>query len=315
MSIVVTGASGFVGAALVKRLAEAGKSVRPIVRSVDDRARRLLPVAPLAVGDFASVQDWSTVCEDAQVVVHAAARVHVMNEASGDPLKEYRAVNVAATLRLARHAAQSGVRRFVFLSSAKVNGEETLPGQPFSAYDTPQPADPYAVSKMEAEQGLQELAAATRMQVVIVRPPLVYGPGVKANFAAIMKLVKRGLPLPLGGITHNRRSFVALDNLVDFVGTCMDHPAAANQTFMVSDGDDISTAELIRRMAAAMNRPALLLPVPAGWLEFLLGLLGRADIARRLMGSLQVDIAKNQELLGWRPTITMEEGLGRIARP
>lgn len=211
-------------------------------------------------------------------------------------------------MNLARQAVDAGVKRFVFISSIKVNGEETLPGQPFCVDDDPRPADPYGISKMEAEQELRTLAQETGLEVVIVRPPLVYGPGVKANFLSMIRWVARGVPLPLGAI-HNQRSFVALGNLVDFLVTCVEHPHAANQTFLVSDGEDFSTTELLKRIAAAMGRPAHLIPVPVRLLKVGLGLLGKGAIASRLCGSLQVDMSRTRELLGWTPPLTVDEGL------
>lgn len=236
-----------------------------------------------------------------------------MNEEAADPLAEFRRVNVEGTLRLAWQAAEAGVRRFVFVSSIKVNGEHSQPGQPFTADQTPAPGDPYGVSKMEAEQGLRVLARETGMEVVIIRPPLVYGPGVKANFLAMMRWLQRGVPLPLGGVTENRRSLVFLDNLIDLIVTCIDHPAAANQTFLVSDDEDLSTAALLRRMAAALGRPARLIPVPAGLITLGARLIGRPGIAQRLCGSLQVDIGKTKSLLGWVPPVSVDEGLRRTA--
>jgi nucleoside-diphosphate-sugar epimerase len=242
------------------------------------------------------------------IVVHLAARVHVMRDSATDPLAEFRRVNVAGTERLALAAATAGVRRFVFLSSVKVNGEKGG----YNESDPPAPQDAYGISKHEAELGLRVIAAETGMEVVIIRPPLVYGPGVKANFHVLLWAVARGVPLPLGAI-HNRRSLVALDNLVDIIVTCIDHPAAANQTFLVSDGEDLSTTELIRHLARAMGRPARLIPVPASVLMAGATLLGKREVAARLCGSLQVDITKARELLGWLPPITMDEGLRRAA--
>jgi UDP-glucose 4-epimerase len=236
-----------------------------------------------------------------------------MQETTADPLTEFRRVNVQGTLNLARQAAAAGVRRFVFVRSIKVNGESTQPGAPFKADDAPAPLDAYGVSKMEAEQGLRELAGQTGIEVIIIRPPLVYGPGVKANFAAMMHWLKRGVPLPLGAI-HNQRSLVALDNLVALLMTCLTHPAAANQTFMVSDGEDVSTTELLLRMGQAMGKPARLLPVPASWLKLAAALIGKPDVAQRLCGSLQVDISKTRELLGWVPPVSLDEGLRRAAK-
>lgn len=241
-------------------------------------------------------------------LVHCAARVHVMQDDAADPLDAYRLVNVEGTLNLARQAATAGVQRFVFVSSIKVNGEASLSGQPFTTDDVPTPLDPYGVSKLEAEQGLRELEAQTGMDVVIVRPTLVYGPGVKANFASMMLWVERGVPLPMGAI-HNARSMVALDNLVDLLVTCLKHPAAAGQTFLVSDGEDVSTTELLRRTAQAMGKKALLLPVPAFLLELGAAMLGKRAVAQRLCGSLQVDIEKTRRLLGWKPPLTLNQGL------
>lgn len=185
------------------------------------------------------------------VVIHSAARVHVMDEQSADPLAEFRKMNVDGTLNLARQAAAAGVRRFIFISSIKVNGEGTVLGKPYTAMDTPSPQDPYGISKMEAEQGLRQIAQDTGMEVVIIRPVLVYGPGVKANFRSMVNWMNKGVPLPLGSI-YNKRSMVALDNLVDLVVTCIDHPAAANQTFLESDGEDLSTTEMLRRIIGSL---------------------------------------------------------------
>jgi UDP-glucose 4-epimerase len=236
-----------------------------------------------------------------------------MADTVSDPLQEFRRVNVQATLNLARQAAAAGVRRFVFVSSIKVNGESTQPGSAFTADDAPAPLDAYGISKMEAEQGLRQIALQTGMEVVIIRPPLVYGPGVKANFAAMMRWLKRGVPLPLGAI-ENQRSFVALDNLVDLIVTCLIHPAAANQTFLVSDGEDVSTTELLRRMGQALGCTARLLPVPASWLKLAADMLGKADMAQRLCGSLQVDISKTRQLLGWQPPLSLDSGLKKAAK-
>ena len=252
--------------------------------------------------------DWSAAVLKQDAVIHAAARVHVMKDQMSNPLAGYRCVNVDGTLQLAKQAAAAGVKRFIFISSVKVNGEATLPGIPFSAEDAPAPLDPYGVSKLEAEQGLREISAQTGMEVVIVRPPLVYGPGVKANFASMMLWVARGVPLPLGSI-RNSRSMVALDNLVDLLVTCLKHPAAAGQTFLVSDGEDVSTTQLLRRTAQAMGKPSRLLPVPVDLLQWGAALAGKRDVAQRLCGSLQVDISKTRQLLGWSPPLTLDQGL------
>jgi UDP-glucose 4-epimerase len=236
-----------------------------------------------------------------------------MHDTAVDPVAAFRAVNVAGTLNLARQAVASGVKRFVFISSVKVNGEATRLGAPFSVDDLPAPLDPYGVSKMEAERGLREISAQTGMELVIIRPPLVYGPGVKANFAALMRAVQKGWPLPLGSV-HNQRSLVALDNLVDFIITCITHPQAANQTFLVSDGHDLSTTELVRGMTQAAGLPARLLPIPVWALHAGASLLGKGDAVQRLCGNLQVDISKARNLLGWVPPVSVEDGLRRAMR-
>lgn len=306
--ILVTGATGFVGGALINRLVGdcacygVVAAVRRKVQSWHEGMHQV------QVGDLLPTTNWSTALNGVEAVVHCAARVHVMQDDATDPLQAYREVNVNGTLNLARQAAQAGVRRFVFVSSIKVNGESTQPGQPFTAYDVPSPLDPYGVSKLEAEQGLRDIETQMGIEVVIVRPPLVYGPGVKANFAAMMRWVALGIPLPLGAI-HNARSIVALSNLVDLLVTCLQHPAAAGQTFLVSDGEDVSTSELLRRTSHAMGKRAFMLPVPVFVLELGAALLGKREVAQRLCGSLQVDIDKTRRLLGWTPPLTLNEGL------
>ena len=307
--ILVTGATGFVGNALANKLATELAYNALVVAAV--RRRDLLwpqGVRSVLVGNLLPTTDWSVSMRGVDAVVHCAARVHVMQDDASDPLQVYREVNVDGTLNLALQAAQAGVRRFVFVSSIKVNGESTLPGRAFFADDEPEPLDAYGVSKMEAEKGLWKIAAQTGMELVIVRPPLVYGPGVKANFASMMHWVSRGVPLPLGRI-HNARSMVALDNLIDLLVTCLKHPAAAGQTFLVSDGEDVSTTELLRRTARAMGKRALLLNVPVSWLEMVASLLGKRAMAQRLMGSLQVNIDKTRSTLGWEPPLTLDQGL------
>jgi UDP-glucose 4-epimerase len=266
-----------------------------------------LPIAGLAADT-----DWSRALAGVDTIVHAAARVHVMRDRSADPLAEFRRVNVAGTLALARQAATAGVRRLVFVSSIKVNGEETPRDRPFTATDRPEPGDPYGVSKLEAEQALSALANATGLELVIVRPPLVYGPGVKANFFAMMKWLRRGVPLPFGAI-HNRRSLIGIDNLVDLLLRCVAHPAAAGRTLLVSDGEDLSTTELLRRLGFALGTPARLIPIPSGALDFTARALGGAALARRLCGSLCVDIAATRQALDWSPPVTLDEGLRRAA--
>lgn len=306
-SVLVTGASGFVGRALI---AELQAQAYDVVGSV----RR--PVAKTAtyihVGELGPDTVWDAAVQGRQVVVHTAARVHIMNEQAADPLASFRRANVAGTLRLARQAAEAGVRRFIYLSSIKVNGESTQLGRPFTDEDPPAPIDPYGISKREAEEGLRLIAAESGMEVVIVRPPLVYGPGVKANFLSMMRWLCKGIPLPLGAV-NNRRSLVALDNLVDLIVKCIDHPAAANQTFLVGDGEDLSTTELLRRMGAALGRPARLIPVPPALLSAGAAMLGKRAVAQRLLGSLQVDISKTRVLLGWTPPVSVDEALRKTA--
>lgn len=308
--VYLTGVSGFVGKEVMSRLCHGLFTCTVAVR----RPLQSLPAA-VRIETITSLManlDLRAGLECQDVVVHCAARVHVMHDSSVDPLAEFRKVNVDGTLNLALQAAAAGARRFIFISSIKVNGEETSSGLPYVAGDLPVPVDPYAISKMEAEQGLRALAAKTGMEVVIIRPVLVYGPGVKANFLSMMRWLKKGVPLPLGAI-HNRRSLVALDNLVDLIVTCIDHPAAANQTFLVSDGEDLSTTELLRRMSVALGKPARLLPVPGRLLEVGAGLFGKQKLAQRLCGSLQVDISKTRELLSWKPPVSVDEALRKTA--
>ena len=272
-----------------------------------------LGVAAAQVGDLGPDTDWSQSVAGVDVVIHTAARVHMMHEPAADPLPEYRRVNVQGTLNLARQAAAAKVRRFIFLSSIKVNGEETTLGVPFKADDVPAPMDAYGISKREAEDGLRKLASERGIEVVVIRPPLVYGPGVKANFLSMMRWLSKGSPLPLGAV-RNKRSLVALDNLVDLIVTCINHSAAANQTFLVSDGEDLSTTELLSRTGVALGRPARLISVPVSILRMTAFLVGKGEISRRLCSSLQVDISKSRELLGWVPPISVDEALRTTAR-
>jgi nucleoside-diphosphate-sugar epimerase len=311
MRILLTGASGFVGSAVQARLLDTpGVALRSAYRQVP--AQPPVNVQVCQVATLAPDTDWQAVLTEIQVVIHCAARVHVMDETDADPLAAFRRANVQGTLQLARQAAAAGVRRFIYLSSIKVNGEGTQPGQAYAADDQPAPLDPYGISKQEAEQGLLALAEQTGMEVVIIRPVLVYGPGVRANFLSMMNWLSKGVPLPLGSIT-NKRSLVGLDNLVDLIVTCIDHPGAVNQVFLVSDDDDLSTSELLQRMGRALNRPARLLPMPMWLLGVAATLLGRKSIHQRLCGSLQVDIEKTKTLLDWTPVTDVDTQLRKTA--
>ena len=305
--ILVTGASGFVGSALVDELAQLGVAVRACYRT--DKTLPRVNVDLVSGIDLLSMNDLKPVLSGVSVIVHTAARVHVMQERSDNPLEAFRRMNVDATLRLARQAAAFGVKRFVYISSIKVNGEQTLPGQKFTADMTPNPSDAYGISKFEAENGLLSLAKETGIEVVIIRPPLVYGPGVKANFAKMMTWVPKGIPLPFGSIDKNCRSMVGLGNLVNLLILCTSHPKAANQVLLVSDDDDLSTAGLIRALGHALGRSAHLLPVPESFLSWGAKLLGMKGFADRLLGNLQVDITKTKELLDWHPPFTVAEEL------
>src|SRR5690606_11922059 len=307
----MTGGTGFVGSAVLARFLAEECMVTAVVRNSSAVLNGRVDKA--VVPNLTAQVNWEQVVAGQDVIIHSAARVHVMNDQSADPLAEFRTVNVDGTLNLARQAAAAGVKRFIFISSIKVNGEGTLLGSPYTAFDTPAPQDPYGISKMEAETGLCQIAEDTGMEVVIIRPVLVYGPGVKANFRSMMSWLNKGLPLPLGAV-HNKRSLVSLDNLVDLIVTCIDHPAAANQTFLVSDGEDLSTAELLRRMGKALGKPARLLPIPASLLKMGAILLGKKEVAQRLLGSLQVDIYHTCDTLGWKPKVTVDEALAKTAR-
>ena len=308
-AVLVTGANGFIGNALCEALLCSGHVVRGALRSAYSG---ITAVESQVVGEINGSTDWSEALRNIDVVIHLAARVHVMDDQSADPLAEFRRVNVDGSLNLAKQAASAGVKRLIYLSSVKVNGEYTLPGRPFRESDMANPQDAYGRSKFEAEQGLLLVAQQTGMEVVIIRPPLVYGQGVKANFASMMRAVKRGIPLPLGAI-HNSRSFVYVGNLVSLIANCITHPAAANQVFLVSDGSDLSTTQLLKKCATALAVKSRLWHVPESLIESLAALVGKRDVAQRLCGNLQVDITKAQSLLGWAPPIAIAEGLKATA--
>lgn len=308
--ILVSGGTGFIGRALLRRLADrVDYRVHALVRNADSPLPGKVKAVPLS-GDrlFVPAMPGGNV----DVVVHCGARVHVMQDEAHDPLAEFRRVNVEGTLNLARYAVQAGARRFVFLSSIKVNGETTVKGRPFRAEDIPAPADAYAISKFEAERELRKFGEASGLDVVIIRVPLVYGPGVKANFRTLMRCLHAGVPLPLGAI-DNKRSLVGLDNLVDLILTCIEHPAAANQLFLVADGEDLSVSELARRLALVLGRPARLISIPATVLSVGAKVVGRQAMYQRLCGSLQVDTGKTCDILDWHPPVGVDEGLRRAA--
>ena len=318
--ILVTGSTGFVGKGLLRRLIDDGNEIRAIVRHKDEFVESL-NIEVIYIDELTPELDWSQALSGVSCVIHLAARVHVLKDDTSDPLAAFERTNVHSTLNLARQAADAGVTRFVFLSSIKVNGEKTASPRNgsvsnirsvFTEADEPSPEDPYAVSKFMAEQGLLKLSRQTNMDVVIIRPPLVYGPGVKANFLKMLSWLDKELPLPLGSVC-NARSLVFLDNLVDFIVTCMNHPMAANEIFLVSDGEDISTTQLLRRTASALGKTPRLLPVPQAMLTVALKLLGKDGLAQRLCGSLRVDISKARDLLSWSPPLSVDYGLKSVA--
>ena len=304
MKILVTGASGFVGQHLVRSLKQQGVCVVGVGRKPITSDADMFFLVP----DFANINAWAEPLVGCTAVVHLAARVHVMQDKTVNPLAEFRKVNVDATLNLAKNAAQAGVKRFVFISSIKVNGERTEISRPFTEEAEVNPQDAYAVSKSEAERCLLQIAQQTGMEVVIIRPPLIYGAGVKANFASMMRVVKHGLPLPLGNI-QNKRSFVHVGNLVSLIAKCIEHPKAANQVFFVSDGHDLSTTELLQACAKASGVKARLFSVPLRLIEMAAAILGKRGVMQRLCGNLQVDISKARNLLDWEPPISVEDGL------
>ncbi len=306
MNVLVTGANGFVGSALINDLMT-NFSYRAIAAA---RTRGSLPkeVSYTNVKNLSSSTDWSSALADVSIVIHTAARVHIMKDKAGGALNEYRKVNVEGTLNLARQSAKSGVKRFIFISSIKVNGESTTNRDSFNELDDVSPIDPYGQSKWEAEKGLQSISSETGMEVVIIRPPLVYGVEVKANFHNLLKLAKTGLPLPFGAI-QNLRSMIFIGNLVDFIVNCIDHPNAANETFLISDGEDLSISMLLMQLRSDMGSPPRLIPVPKSLFLLAGKISGKSDVVERLCGSLQVDSTKAQKLLGWVAPYTVQQGL------
>lgn len=306
LRLLVTGANGFVGRALGDALVQHGHTVRGAVRRNDVILNS--KISRVTVGEINNQTDWSEALEGVDVLIHLAARVHVMNETSIDPLEEFRRANVHGTEHLARSAAAHGVKRMVFVSSIKVNGGETSGGKGYTELDIPSPKDPYGISKWEAEQALHRVAQETGLEVVIVRPPLVYGPGVKGNFERILSALIKGMPLPLASVS-NLRSLIYVGNLADALRVCAIHPAAAGQTYLLSDRDDISTPNLTRQLALAMGKPARLFPFPAPLLKIAGRLLGKSEQIGRLLGSLQIDSGKIRRELNWQPPCTLQQGL------
>jgi nucleoside-diphosphate-sugar epimerase len=299
--ILITGASGFVGHSCAKTLQETNQyDVCLAVRSLDKLQVDQHDFARVPVGELSLTTRWEQALHHCDCVIHTAGRAHVMKENASNPLKEYRRVNVDGTLNLAKQAIDAGVRRFIFLSSIKVNGENSG-GNPFRVEDKPSPKDPYGQSKHEAEEALRDLAKKSPLEVVIIRPPLIYGPGVKGNFRIMLQWLQKGYPIPVPK-TMNKRSFVGLKNLIDLIQVCISHPNAANETFLISDGYDLSTTELFKRIGECMNKPARLLHAPFSGLSFLLKLAGKQSALDRLYGALQVDIEKNKKTLDWTPT-------------
>lgn len=305
-NILITGATGFVGRQLVTELLVQKFSVFAIVR--DEGAVVPIGATKIIKGDLTTIKDWLPVLQNIDIVIHLAGRAHIVDDSVADPLAEFRKVNTKASLKLAKQAAEAGVKRFVFISSVKVNGEITCLDKPFKPDDHFVPDDPYGLSKYEAEQGVMALAKETDMEVVIIRPPLVYGSGVRANFASMIRWVDKGVPLPFGAI-HNKRSLVALDNLVSFIICCMKHPKAANEIFLISDGEDVSTTQLLKKVADALGKKTMLVPIPVELMRWVAKLFAKRGMANRLFSSLQVDSSKAYDLLAWEPMTSMDEQL------
>lgn len=314
--VLVTGSNGFVGRSLSIQLSSFGLGVKCVIRSKDIVTDKVLlnnfSIERFEIQEIGSKTEWSNTLDSVQTIIHLAARTHVMNETERDVFKAYREVNVEGTKRLAEQAAEAGVKRFIFLSSVKVNGERTVGSNSFTSIDSTMPEDAYGISKWEAEQALWEISERTGLEVVIIRPPLVYGSGVKGNLLRLMSLIYKGYPIPLG-LVSNQRSLIGLDNLVDLITKCIEHPKAAGKTLLASDGEDLSTPDLIRSLASAMGKSARLLPVPVQILRSLGVMTGKSDEVDRLVGSLRVDNSSTRELLDWTPRVSVEDGLRKMA--
>ncbi|MFZ2301194.1 MAG: SDR family oxidoreductase [Gallionella sp.] len=309
MKFLITGANGFVGRYLCAELIRQGHTVRAAVRSA---APLTNPIEVSVVGAIDGETNWADALREIDVVIHLAARVHVMKDEASDSLAEFLKVNTQGTANLASQAAVAGVKRLVYVSSIKVNGEQTTKTRPFTESDKPNPQDAYAVSKWQAEQALQRIAHETGLEIVIVRPPLVYGPGVKGNFARLLATVKKGIPMPLASV-HNKRSLIYLGNLADALIACANHPSAAGKTYLVRDGEDISTPDLVRQIAMSLGKPARLFPLPTGLLLGLGGLFGKSEAIRRMAGSLCVNDDLIRKELGWKPGVTLQQGVQETA--
>ena len=312
MKIAITGATGFVGQHLIEELISKNLASEKLV--IIGRSSIDLPNTTFFKRPIDKAADYNKALKSVNVVVHCAARAHIMNESLEDPLTEFRGINTFGTLNLAQQAAANGVKRFIFISSIKVNGEQTDSGEPFRANNKNIPTDPYGLSKYEAEVGLREIAKNTGMEVVIIRPPLVYGPGVKANFSAMIKLASKGWPLPFGGLIHNQRSLVSVDNLVDLIITCLVHPNAGDEVFLVSDNEDLSTAGMFKRLSVACGKTGFLIPIPAFIFKVAFKFMGKANFYQRLCGSLQVDISETCEKLNWQPPHKVDVCFARTAK-
>jgi nucleoside-diphosphate-sugar epimerase len=308
MNILVTGANGFIGKILCNKLAQQNHKVSAVIRNSDT----IIQNSQLIIKTLSKETIWDDALNGIDIVIHLAGRAHVMKDGASNPYQAYAEINIDATKHLAEQAALSGVKRFIFLSSVKVNGESTIKSA-FTESDQLHPEDDYGKTKYEAEKALSQIAQKTGMEVVIIRPPLVYGKDVKANFKNLIKLSQSGFPMPFGAI-HNKRSLVYIENLIDFIMVCIDHPKAANQTFLVSDDHDISTTDLIKSIANASGKKSILVPIPKSWLTLLFKLIGKQSLANRLCGNLQVDISKAKTLLGWKPPFSFKEGIARTVQ-
>ncbi|MCK5896478.1 MAG: NAD-dependent epimerase/dehydratase family protein [Cocleimonas sp.] len=309
--ILVTGATGFVGMALIRHLNKATN------HSITAVTRKIIPDLPttifqVCINNLDAKIVWTDTLKDIDVIIHTAARVHIMNEKEHNPLHAFRETNVEGTLNLAKQAAKAGVKRFIYLSSIKVNGEFTQPQHPFTANDLPHPVGAYAQSKYEAEQALQALAKQTNIEIVIIRPPLVYGEGVKGNFLTMMKWLNKGIPLPFARI-HNTRSLVALENIIDLIEQCLYHPAAVNEVFLVSDDHDLSTSQLLKQLQQHLKKANSLYFFPTSLLTLLATLIRKTTVSQRLFSSLQIDMEKTKTHLNWVPPVSMEKALQKTA--